>query len=212
MGRHEIYHTTTQGQFTMENYKFETLTWDDGSHPGVGTSGCSMQMSVDYENATSIPALQTGALVQATWMALEEVVNELKLNGAYNLKLTHKTCIDQAKVYLEDIKTTAEALELSTRGCGLNLDSIKAACNSPTDTSNADLQSHCQKLALIETLQSSNFTNIERPAPDRGAPRRVWRTRRLGHQGAQVSRFRRAHPRPWQAPRDRRWRRAGPER
>jgi hypothetical protein len=132
----------------------DNVIWDDGSSAAPGTEECNIHYYADYHNASAISSLQTGALVQATWMKLDEVLQEVH-NG--DLHVNYDLCRNYALSYHEKIKSAVEALD-SSKACGRNFKQVLNGCK--VDKDGKFTQSDCYIASLITTLQASGYVQV----------------------------------------------------
>ncbi len=162
-----------------QHYALMNISWNDSSFPSAvptdksGGEKCDYEYALDFKDASTISALHTGALVQATWTSLNEVVSDILTKK--ELTLTDPDCINKAKNpsghgYLNNLLGSSKALirrldgsepaasYMSERSEYIEL---RSECASPIGSGNkTTVQASCDKLGLTSLIQGSNFVQL----------------------------------------------------
>jgi hypothetical protein len=150
--------TTRQGNIYKKdstfNFYLKSVAWDDSTYPGLGDKGCDGFYEPNYNGASAIGALQTGALVQANWMALDEVLKEVD-RGALDVR--NPACQINAADMMRNIKNAAVSMK-EAEACGRSLVDLKKNCQVSTE--GKVLQSDCYLAGLISSIQGSGFVQV----------------------------------------------------
>jgi hypothetical protein len=153
---------------------------------GLASAQCFGDLIIDYSGAPAMAAIQTGILVQAYWMALQDVIDEITHIGtassgatvAPGLSIKSSVCQTLANQYLANLTTVGNLLLdidksftppaaslmnqlspfITKSACHNSYASARAACNSPTTTQGTD--EACKLVALIEGVSMQLFPDV----------------------------------------------------
>ena len=92
------------------SWGIDNLSWGDGSFPINGDAACSGYLVGDFANATAMSALHMGAYVQMLWLALDQVLDEIKDN---KILITSPYCQVMAENYVNSMATVLSNLASS---------------------------------------------------------------------------------------------------
>jgi hypothetical protein len=141
------------GPARYEHVDFRSMAWDDGSYLYPGTEGdCDLYFSSDFTEASTITAMMTGALVQANWYKLNEVIEEIKKGS---LTISSANCRKLGTTFVQQLIASANTLNAAGTVCGTLSTDVQAKCSSIDQT-----QSECLQKALVSTVQLGGFTKI----------------------------------------------------
>lgn len=150
----EWYHTNAQFvgcDMDMGFYYLDSFT--SSQQPGGYSSGCSSSVSVDYKNATAMQSIQVGVWVQATWMMLQEVANEINTSGG--LQTISPICLTQTKSIEPFIRNHWASL-----GGGSSNNSFDTALSLLCSSGNSDPSNNDAQLSQYSTALSKTISSI----------------------------------------------------
>lgn len=145
------------------SYLVDSISWADSTYSNEGGGPCHAISYSDFTNASGIAALQTGVLVQALWMKLDEVLTEISQNKYLNV--ISSKCTAFRETYFTDLDNSVKALyEIPT---STNCTKIPETCQQsanyqslgPTAFSVEGI-STCETGALLHLLKSSSFEKM----------------------------------------------------
>jgi len=160
------------------HFLISSITWPDSTFANsssnsnssnTGNNECHIVSASDFTNASGVAALQTGALVQAFWMTLNDVTSEIKNNY---LNSNSPKCDPLRTQYLADLGTSVEtiysfaatsACSAVPDGCTQSiLDQTTLSSSNPADTAaNTTVGiSACPLSALLLRLKATALTNL----------------------------------------------------
>ena len=127
-------------------FDIKSIAWDDSSVLASTNQGqCDLFYVPDYSTATTMSALHTGALVQALWMSLSEVINEIKTGKVYT---SHPVCQVFAANLMSQVRTIISTLLSIPGACARSLLTAQTSCNNQSPYAQAD----CYNAAMIQML------------------------------------------------------------
>jgi len=137
----------------------ERVTWLES---GAGGKDCAGVLIGDVKAATGITSRQLGMLVQAHWIKLHEVLEEMKSTG--KLTLSDPVCRAKAGMLMKEVKKAATAMdkaEACEDSAKMDFESA-AACNSADDTPGGTgrQQAACQVRAIRTAISGAGIPSI----------------------------------------------------